>query len=493
VCGLRRFARTPESIDSRANAGLSKKGRLGKHGDIQRACIKPGGMIYLSAGAILTPTLLMNSGIGPAEVVGNIKGVELVKDIPAVGQNLQDRIATTLLVFLDRKIPAGELNVTLGSTTGFQVTGADCPTDFGIGDVSLDCTYVNSEEGSGFKAIDLFLATRVVLPTALRTAPETDFLVSIVAECYDNQDSILCAPLKPVFECFRKVVGFFTFPPVTKSRGSVTVNEGGEPIVFGNFFSDEEGIDISSAVTGLRTTIRMVGSGEFDGILQERGPLSCPAFIFNKLLDMLIVATRPLSDISFTDEATLPSLTAFLEAMQKGSPEETAGSQQAQDMLYAHFLHRRRQDVMARETEGQGASPWLGGESAVATWLRQQLEMAKAEASSHAMALAPERAGLHDEACESDPQGDVCVSAQLEAARRFAVLPPLPTDVADADGLEEIVKTAGTTAYHWAGSAAMGSVVDSRFRVEGIDSLSVCDASVLPQVSQPASEDGRVY
>ncbi len=42
------------------------------------------------------------------------------------------------------------------------------------------------------------------------------------------------------------------------------------------------------------------------------------------------------------------------------------------------------------------------------------------------------------------------------------------------------VKRSAATWFHFAGSAAMGKVVDSDLRVFGVDGLRVCDASVLP-------------
>ena len=48
-----------------------------------------GGEIILSAGAIASPQLLMLSGVGPADHLRGL-GVEVVQDLPGVGQNLRD-------------------------------------------------------------------------------------------------------------------------------------------------------------------------------------------------------------------------------------------------------------------------------------------------------------------------------------------------------------------------------------------------------------------
>ncbi|XP_063389013.1 glucose dehydrogenase [FAD, quinone] [Cydia fagiglandana] len=54
--------------------------------------------VILSAGAIGSPQLLMLSGVGPAKNLQEV-GVEVIKDSPGVGENLQDHIAIGGLVF----------------------------------------------------------------------------------------------------------------------------------------------------------------------------------------------------------------------------------------------------------------------------------------------------------------------------------------------------------------------------------------------------------
>lgn len=49
--------------------------------------------VVLSAGAMNTPRLLMLSGIGPAEHL-RAQGIEVVRDVPGVGGNLQDHVGT---------------------------------------------------------------------------------------------------------------------------------------------------------------------------------------------------------------------------------------------------------------------------------------------------------------------------------------------------------------------------------------------------------------
>ncbi|KAH0482959.1 MAG: hypothetical protein KVP17_000681 [Porospora cf. gigantea B] len=65
-------------------------------------------------------------------------------------------------------------------------------------------------------------------------------------------------------------------------------------------------------------------------------------------------------------------------------------------------------------------------------------------------------------------------------AKRVATFPPvLPSSDPDA-----FVNTYMQSVWHWGGSAALGSVVDSNFNVNGISSLKIVDASVLPVMTR---------
>lgn len=74
-------------------------------------------------------------------------------------------------------------------------------------------------------------------------------------------------------------------------------------------------------------------------------------------------------------------------------------------------------------------------------------------------------------------------TAQLRALIEREATPPdgeeLRLDSTDAV-LDERVRTHVQEFYHAAGTASMGAVVDTRFRVVGVRGLRVCDASVMP-------------
>ena len=54
-----------------------------------------GEQIILSAGAVASPQLLMVSGVGPANQLKAL-GIELVQDVPGVGQNLRDHVSVVV-------------------------------------------------------------------------------------------------------------------------------------------------------------------------------------------------------------------------------------------------------------------------------------------------------------------------------------------------------------------------------------------------------------
>lgn len=75
--------------------------------------------VILSAGAIGSPQLLMLSGIGPADELRAL-GIEVKRDVPAVGQNLQDHVCYDH--YFDARVPT--LNSELGGWLGRIKAGA---------------------------------------------------------------------------------------------------------------------------------------------------------------------------------------------------------------------------------------------------------------------------------------------------------------------------------------------------------------------------------
>ncbi len=72
--------------------------------------------------------------------------------------------------------------------------------------------------------------------------------------------------------------------------------------------------------------------------------------------------------------------------------------------------------------------------------------------------------------------------ARQEALRPYTQKPMVDLDPDSEADLRRYIRTHSESAYHAAGSCAMGAVVDTELRVQGLRNLRVVDASVMPTV-----------
>ena len=78
--------------------------------------------VILCAGAIGSPHLMMLSGIGPADAL-RAAGVEVVHDLPGVGQNLQDHLLSGIVWSVDRHALSPSVAGILGWMLRYAVSG----------------------------------------------------------------------------------------------------------------------------------------------------------------------------------------------------------------------------------------------------------------------------------------------------------------------------------------------------------------------------------
>ena len=64
--------------------------------------IKAKRLVILSAGSLTTPSILEHSGIGATDLLQKL-GVECIVDLPGVGENYQDHVATRCFYRVDKK------------------------------------------------------------------------------------------------------------------------------------------------------------------------------------------------------------------------------------------------------------------------------------------------------------------------------------------------------------------------------------------------------
>ena len=86
--------------------------------------------IILSGGAINSPQLLMLSGVGPADHLGSL-GIDLVHDLPGVGQNLRDHPAVFMLFRSTGEAP-GVLAPSIQVGLRYTVEGSDTRNDMQV-------------------------------------------------------------------------------------------------------------------------------------------------------------------------------------------------------------------------------------------------------------------------------------------------------------------------------------------------------------------------
>ncbi|KAK6221644.1 hypothetical protein QIS74_04516 [Colletotrichum tabaci] len=118
--------------------------------------IVPRKEIILCAGAIDTPRLMLLSGLGPKSQLEGL-GIDVVKDIPGVGENLQDHPEGIIMRELNRPVPPNQ--TTMNSDAGIflrrEPTDA-AGSDGNVADLMMHCyqaPYSHHTERAGFEFI----------------------------------------------------------------------------------------------------------------------------------------------------------------------------------------------------------------------------------------------------------------------------------------------------------------------------------------------------
>jgi choline dehydrogenase len=108
--------------------------------------------VILAGGAINSPQLLMLSGIGPADHLGQ-HGIPVVHDLPGVGQHLLDHLAIVNIVQCNEP-------VTLASAESFRNLGRFLVSGRGMltSNVAEACAFVRSREGLSAPDLELVFA-----------------------------------------------------------------------------------------------------------------------------------------------------------------------------------------------------------------------------------------------------------------------------------------------------------------------------------------------
>lgn len=195
------------------------------------------GQVVLSAGTVHSPTILMHSGIGPAEQLRK-HGISVIVDAPEVGENLQDHPMVPVRAYVK-----GDL--------GYQAAA------HGLGTVKAGLRYLVTKDGP---------ASGNGIETVTHWNP-SDFTAEPTIQCY-HSPVILNEQLSATGD--RSGVTFETVVLQPRSRGWVRLadsNPTSMPLINPNFLGDDE--DLRAAVESVRAVREVMAQESLASVIEE--------------------------------------------------------------------------------------------------------------------------------------------------------------------------------------------------------------------------------
>lgn len=208
-----------------------------------REVVRAEGEVILCAGAVASPALLWRSGVGPADELRAL-GLGVVVDAPGVGADLQDHVASGMVV----------------GTAGGSLHGADR-------DPRVLASWLLRRRGPATSNLGEALA--LLRTSEDEPAPDVE-LLAIPAPMLDHG--------RTRFPRHGLTVAAIVLVP--ESRGRVTLAAADPrrpPRVAPGTFEDPGGVDLRRMVTGLRTVEALLGTRALGGRIEERLVPSAPA------------------------------------------------------------------------------------------------------------------------------------------------------------------------------------------------------------------------
>jgi len=207
-----------------------------------REVVRAEGEVVLAAGAVATPALLWRSGIGPADELRAL-GLAVVADRAAVGADLQDHVASGMVV----------------GTAGGSLYGADR-------DPRVLARWLATRRGPATSNIGEALAL-------LRTSeaePAADLeLLAIPAPMLDHG--------RTRFPRHGLTIAAIVLTPESRGRVRLAAADPRRPpVVEPGTFEDPGGVDLDRMVTGLRTVEALLGTRALRRVVEERLEPSVP-------------------------------------------------------------------------------------------------------------------------------------------------------------------------------------------------------------------------
>eukprot|EP01053_Blabericola_migrator_P000306 Blabericola_migrator_1__305@NODE_107_length_14077_cov_92_419629_g95_i0_p1_GENE_NODE_107_length_14077_cov_92_419629_g95_i0NODE_107_length_14077_cov_92_419629_g95_i0_p1_ORF_typecomplete_len834_score111_06GMC_oxred_N/PF00732_19/4_3e23GMC_oxred_N/PF00732_19/2_9e14GMC_oxred_C/PF05199_13/2_3e20FAD_binding_2/PF00890_24/5_9e09FAD_oxidored/PF12831_7/5_5e07FAD_oxidored/PF12831_7/2_3e03Pyr_redox_2/PF07992_14/6_7e06Pyr_redox_2/PF07992_14/2_1e02Thi4/PF01946_17/5e06Thi4/PF01946_17/7_1e03HI0933_like/PF03486_14 len=439
---------------------------------IRRVCIndKPGAQIIVSAGAIATPWLLFRSGIGPASELERLD-VPTIAEMPGLGRNLTDRFFVPVAYFLEENHVVGKrrhtsqplaepavvqhLLLKVVSDKDVFPTGpamnANLCSSFNLGDRSKFCSYYAWEEISGgHMAEGSALASRFMFPPRMRGSLVVDLAMLVLSQCSQDASSDLsifgvhvCPIVQPIIDCFSRAAAHIYLLSEPRSRGWITVGgiDGKSPEITANYLQDSQ--DILDATRGLASLLQSMSStNAFDGVLERADSMKtlgeffnarCPLVVRGNLANLLYTVGDMWSDFIY-EEDTIKAENALEEGTMS-----------------------RFKSILSKMDSPTGQA-------------LSEIELENGEMPAWA---------LNASDTESARQlTEFFTRVKNQGYLSFPPVLPTPTNPRE---VQQFLRRQFTSMWHWHGSAAMGNVVNSDFKLKSKDvsRLAIVDASIL--------------
>ena len=287
-------------------------------------CVKVGGRIYASGGAMHTPVLLMNSGIGP-------RGNRV--DNPQVGQNLSDKFAAKITANLKKGMDFG------GGGSFGNIAATQQLSDRVV-------IYEQSTVDLEDSLWDLGAFERTIFPLPLRGSFLADVVLAIGDTCNQQvlNDSNLFGIRNPLcggqfaldeLNCDQDIFGLSVYTTPPRPVGSVSRTLNGRPRVDIDFF--ETDADYEALGIMFRTSLDILDSL---GVAQEPclGDMceaTCPDLINEStgIVRMAHSILYPFDSFDFREFPSSRFLDPAIEYVLNTTPDNVEAGKQLQFLV----------------------------------------------------------------------------------------------------------------------------------------------------------------
>lgn len=203
--------------------------------------------VIISAGAINSPHLLMLSGIGPKDHLMSI-GINIVRDLPAVGRNLMDHVALSGLMFTLNSTDSINMEKILNNASTIHAFLKHHTGPLSIPGGTEAIAFIDISQPNNFDGYpDLEL-----LPTTGSLASDLSFKKTFGIKEHVYNSFFVKAKQNNTLQIFPMILR-------PKSKGWIELKDSNPfryPAIYPNYFSDESDLDI--IVAGVRISQQLL-------------------------------------------------------------------------------------------------------------------------------------------------------------------------------------------------------------------------------------------